>query len=155
MMIINSTFIYPLSLYISWNRNETAGEIKIMDIEVQSLNFTLTPSQCRYVEQQIGFALASNVDNIKRVQVWLSENSIAEGNVVKRCQVQVELEGEVMVVIESTDLNLRVALNRAADRASRKLSRISRRKILAFQQPWRSGLWSDSRPQTQYMQNAS
>lgn len=126
-----------------------------MKIDIQSLNFTLTPSQGRYVEQRISLALASNAEDIAAVQVWLSETSIAEGNVVKRCQIQVEIVGEAMVVIESTDLNLLVALDRAADRASRKLSRINRRKMPAFQHSQPSGLWAGGRPETRYMQNAS
>jgi ribosome-associated translation inhibitor RaiA len=125
-----------------------------MNIEIQSLNFSLTPAQSRYVEQQIDFALAANIGNIERVEVWLSETSIAEGSVVKRCLIQVELKGRSMVVIESTDLDLRVAIQRAAGEASEKLSRSVRAKIQAFDQSQPSLLWNNTRPEAQYIQNS-
>jgi ribosome-associated translation inhibitor RaiA len=125
-----------------------------MNIEIQSLSFSLTPAQSRYVGRRIDFTLAANVDNIERVEVWLSETSIAEGNVLKRCLIQVELKGTAMVVIESIDSDLRVAIHRAADQASEKLSRSVRPQIQAFNQFQSSGIWNNSRPEAQYIQNS-
>ena len=99
-----------------------------MKIEIQSLNFSLAPAQSRYIEGRLGFALDADSEHIERVELWLSEIHIAEGNVHKRCLIQLELKGRTMVVSESIDPDLRVAIHRAVDQASWKVPRCLERQ---------------------------
>ena len=94
-----------------------------MKIEIQSLNFALAPAQMRYIERRVSFALAANTEQIERVELWLSEISLTEGNVFNRCLIQVQLKSKTMVVSENIDADLRVAIHRAADQASWKVPR--------------------------------
>jgi ribosome-associated translation inhibitor RaiA len=137
-----------------------------MNIEIQALNFSLTQVQSRYVERRIDFALAANGEDIESVEVWLSDIRIAEGAVLKRCLVHVALKGNSTVVIDSTDLDLRVAIHRAADQVSWKVSRsVGRQKRAIDQflpsaqfrpqeqfQP--SGLWNNRTPVTDCSQSS-
>ncbi len=136
-----------------------------MNFEIQALNFSLTRVQSRYAERRIDFALAANGKDIERVEVWLSDIPIAEGDVLKRCVIHVALNGNLMVAIESTDSDLRVAIHRAADQASWKVSRSIGRQKRVFDQSLPSaqfrpqeqfqpgGLWNNSKPVTEYSQS--
>ena len=136
-----------------------------MEIEIQALNFSLTRVQSRYAERRIDFALAANGKDIERVQVWLSDIRIAEGKVLKRCLIHVQLNGNSTVVIDGTDLDLRIAIHRAADQASWKVSRSLGWQKRAFGQSLASaqfrpkehiqpsGLWNNSTPVTGFSQS--
>jgi hypothetical protein len=90
----------------------------------------------------------------------------AEGNVLKRCLIHVALKGNSTVVIDSTDLDLRVAIHRAADQASWKVSRSVGRQKRAFdqflpgaqfrprEQFQTRGLWNNRTPVTEYSQSS-
>ena len=137
-----------------------------MNIEIQALNFSLTLVQRRYVERRIDFALAANGRDIERVEVWLSDIRITEGNVLKRCLIHVQLRGKAIVVIDSTDLDLQVAIHRAADQASWKVSRSIWRQLRTLNQSLPSAqfwpqeqfqpseLWNNGKPVTEYSQSS-
>lgn len=137
-----------------------------MNIEIQALNFPLTLVQRRYAERRIDFALAAKGRDIECVEVWLSEIRIAEGNVLKRCLIHVQLKGKAMVIIDSTHLELQVAIDYAADQASLKVSRSSWRQMRTLKQslPGKqfrpqeqyqpSGIWSNSKREIEYSQSS-
>lgn len=44
-----------------------------MKIDMQALNFTLTPEQIGFIERRLNFALGSNANRINRVEVYLTD----------------------------------------------------------------------------------
>lgn len=99
-----------------------------MQIEIQALYFSIAPEQIRFVERRVNFALGSHADRISRVEVWLSDILAADYDSDKRCRLQVELEERTIVISESIDSDLNVAIHRAADQASWKVPRCLRRQ---------------------------
>jgi len=94
-----------------------------MQLEIQARGFTLTQALRGYVERRLNFALSTRDAHINRVSVRLSDINGPRGGSDKRCHVQVMLPGQTPVVIEDTETNLYVAIDRASDRARRTLTR--------------------------------
>lgn len=94
-----------------------------MHIEIQARDFQLTEALRDYVERRLRFALSARDDAIMRVQVRLSDVNGPRGGKDKCCHVQVLLPGLGSVVIEDTESDLYVAIDRAADRSSRTVAR--------------------------------
>ncbi len=103
-----------------------------MKYEIKALNFTLSTTQRKYVERRLEYTLASSSKNIDHIEVFLSDIHIAQGNLLKHCQIKVQLDTGRMVSIDCTDLDLRVAIHRAADQASWEVPRAINRQIRAF-----------------------
>lgn len=100
-----------------------------MQIDIQARNFPLTSAIRGHVQRRIGFALSSRDEHIKQIRVRLSDINGPRGGEDKRCQVQVVLPKLADVVIEDTETDLYVAIDRAVDRASRNVDRrLSRRR---------------------------
>jgi ribosomal subunit interface protein len=103
-----------------------------MQIEIQARDFSLTKALRSHIERRLAFALSTRYDQIKRILVRLSDINGPRGGNDKRCQLQVILPGQADVMIEDTQPNLYVAIDRASNRASRtvsrKLARIHKRK---------------------------
>jgi len=98
-----------------------------MQIEIQARNFSLTQALRSHIHRRLGFALSTQYDQIKRILVRLSDINGPRGGNDKCCLIHVVLAGQADVVIEDTEANLYVAINRAADRASRTVTRRLRR----------------------------
>jgi ribosomal subunit interface protein len=94
-----------------------------MQINIQARDFSLTKSLRSHVERRIGFALSTRYDRIKRILVRLSDINGPRGGNDKCCQLHVVMPGQADVIIEDTQANLYVAIDRAADRASRAVTR--------------------------------
>jgi len=94
-----------------------------MHIEIQARDFSLTKALRSHIERRLTFALSTRHDQIKRILVRLSDINGPRGGNDKCCQLQVILPGQADVVIEDTQSNLYVAIDRAANRASRTVSR--------------------------------
>lgn len=94
-----------------------------MQIEIQARDFTLTESLGAYIEQRINFLLSSKYDQIKRIRVCLRDINGPRGGVDKRCQIQISLPRLKDIVIEDTELDLYIAIDRATDRATRTVNR--------------------------------
>jgi ribosome-associated translation inhibitor RaiA len=94
-----------------------------MQIEIQALNFSLTEALRMHIERRLGFALATRYEHIKRILVRLSDINGPRGGTDKCCQLQLVIPGQADVVIEDTESNLYVAIDRAASRASRTMTR--------------------------------
>jgi len=99
-----------------------------MQIEIHARNFSLTQALRSHIETRLGFALSTRYDQIRRILVRLSDVNGPRGGNDKRCQIQVSLPGQADVVIEDTQTNLYAAISRAADRASRTVTRRIGRK---------------------------
>ncbi len=94
-----------------------------MQIDIQARNFSLTSALRNYIERRLGFALSSRDDRIRRVMVRLSDINGPRGGADKCCHIQVVLPQLTDVVIEDTEVDLYVAIDRAADRAGRTVGR--------------------------------
>ena len=98
-----------------------------MQIEIQARNFSLTRAMRTYIEHRLGFALSRCYRHVNRILVRLSDiNGPRSGN-DKSCHLEVFLPGQA-VVVEDTEADLYVAINRASSRAGRTVMRQLRRR---------------------------
>ena len=98
-----------------------------MQIVIQARNFSLTRAMRMYIEQRLGFALGRCYRHVNRILVRLSDINGPRGGNDKRCHLEVILPGQA-VVVEDTEADLYVAINRASSRASRTVMRQLRRR---------------------------
>ena len=94
-----------------------------MRIDIRARNFPLTDTQRSHAERRLRFALTCCDDHIQRVVMRLSDINGPHGGADKRCHLQVVLAGLPDVVVEDTEADLYVAIDRATDRAGRTLVR--------------------------------
>ncbi|WP_191602990.1 HPF/RaiA family ribosome-associated protein [Marinomonas algicola] len=94
-----------------------------MKIKVQTRHLALTSELKEYVKRRILFALDSRFDKIKRVIVTLSDINGPKGGEDMRCQVLVKLDGQKDIVIDHKQAHLRSAIDKAADKASRTVTK--------------------------------
>ena len=99
-----------------------------MQIEIQARDFSLTQAMRAHIDRQIGFALNTCRHHIKRILVRLSDINGPRGGHGKRCHLEVILPGQGAVVVKDTEADLYLAINRAASRASRAVTRRLRRR---------------------------
>jgi len=94
-----------------------------MQIDIQARQFTLTDALRDHAERRLRSALTCCNDHIQRVMVRLSDINGPRGGSDKRCHLQVVLTGMPDVIIEDTEADMYVAIDRAADRAGRTVVR--------------------------------
>ena len=94
-----------------------------MRFEMQSRGFVLTDALREYTGRRLKFALARAGDRVRRVTVRLSDVNGPRGGIDKRCRIQVTMNGIAAVVIEDTEADLYLAIDRAADRTGRSVAR--------------------------------
>lgn len=94
-----------------------------MQLDIQALNFPLTKILHDYVERRIYFALSSRDEHIQHIIVHLSEINGSRGAKDKCCHIQVVLLEFSDVVIDDTEAELYIAIDRAAERSGRTVGR--------------------------------
>ena len=94
-----------------------------MHIHIQARGFALTDSLREHIERRLRFAIGWADDRLRRVSVRLSDENGPRGGEDKRCRIQIAFPGAPSVVIEDTEADLYVAIDRAADRAGRSVAR--------------------------------
>ena len=94
-----------------------------MQIDIQARNFSMTDALRSHAERRLRFALTCCDDHIQRVVMRLSDIKGPRGGADKRCHLQVVLTGLPNVVVEDTEADLYVAIDRATDRAGRTVGR--------------------------------
>lgn len=94
-----------------------------MQIDIQCRSFDLTEGLRDYVRKRLAYNLSFGDAHITRVIVRLSGINGPRGGEDKRCRIEVRLKGLPAVVIEDTEADLYMAIDRAADRAGRMLVR--------------------------------
>ena len=100
-----------------------------MQIDIQARDYSLTNAMRDHAERRLHLALASSDDSIQRVVMRLSDINGPRGGADQRCHVHVLLGGLPDVVVEDTEEDLYMAIDRAADRAGRAVQRkIGRRQ---------------------------
>jgi len=98
-----------------------------MQIEIQARNFSLTRAMRVYIERRMGFALNRCYRHVNRILVRLYDINGPRGGNDKSCHLEVFLPGQA-VVVEDTEADLYVAINRASSRAGRTVMRQLRRR---------------------------
>lgn len=99
-----------------------------MRITIQANGFVLTEALRSYTEQRLATALGWAGQHMRRLAVSLSDINGPRGGIDKRCKIQVQLDGGKDVIIEDTEADLYVAIERAAERADRAVVRQVERK---------------------------
>ena len=94
-----------------------------MQIEIQARDFQLTHALREHIQRRLSFALSTRQQHIQRIQVRLSDINGPRGGNDKCCQIQMVIPQQSDVVIEDTETDMYVAIDRAASRASRTLDR--------------------------------
>lgn len=94
-----------------------------MQIKIQARGFPLTEALREHAERRLRFALSWAGYDVRKVVVRLSDINGPRGGDDKRCCIQVVFPGTQDVVIEDTESDLYVAINRAVDRAERSVAR--------------------------------
>ena len=94
-----------------------------MRIVIQASGFVLTEALKTYTEQRLMATLGWAGEHMRKLAVSLSDINGPRGGIDKRCKIQVQLGGGQEVVIEDTEADLYVAIDRAADRADRAVVR--------------------------------
>ena len=94
-----------------------------MRIDIQSRGFDLTEGLREHTERRLQFALNWASHDVRTVSVRLFDINGPRGGNDKRCRIQIPISGGQDVVIEDTEADLYVAIDRAADRTERALAR--------------------------------
>ncbi len=94
-----------------------------MQIDIQTRHFSLTEALRNHAERRLRFALTCFDEHIQRVVMRLSDINGPRGGADMHCHLQIVLAGLPDVVIEDTEVDLYVAIDRAVDRARRTLVR--------------------------------
>ena len=94
-----------------------------MQMEIQARDFALTRALGSFIKRRVNLVLSSRYDQIQRIIVRLSDINGPRGGIDKRCQIQISLPRLADIVVEHTESNLYVAIDRATDRAGRTVNR--------------------------------
>jgi putative sigma-54 modulation protein len=99
-----------------------------MQIIIQASGFDLSAGLREHVERRIHFALDRASHYVRKVSIRLSDVNGPRGGEDKRCRIQVTVAGAADMLIEDTEPDLYVAIDRAADRSGRTLARLLARR---------------------------
>ena len=94
-----------------------------MQMDIQCRGFALTEGLRDYAKKRLASSLSHGETHIGRVIVRLSDVNGPRGGEDKRCHLAVRLKGLPEMVIEDTQADLYLAIDRAAERAGRTLDR--------------------------------
>lgn len=94
-----------------------------MRIEIKASGFELTDGLREHTVRRLHFALGWANHDVHAVNVRLSDINGPRGGKDKHCHIQVPFPGTRNIVIEDTESDLYVAIDRAAERAERAVVR--------------------------------
>ncbi len=106
-----------------------------MQFDIQARNFSLTDALRQHAERRLRFTFTCCRDQIQRVVMRLSDINGPRGGEDKRCHLQIKLDRLPDVIVEDTESDLYVAIDRASDRAGRTVMRKIERKQSLLRQP--------------------
>ena len=110
-----------------------------MQIEIQARGFKLTEALRTQAERRVRFALGSTSGRVRSVVMRLADENGPRGGADKRCTIRANLPGAPPVIIQQQEADLYVAIDRAADRAGRAVSRRLERTYAARRDPTPAG----------------
>ena len=93
-----------------------------MQVDIQCRGFELTGGLREHVRKRLACSLPAGESAIHRVTVRLSDINGPRGGEDKRCHIALRLKGLPRLVIEDTEADLYVAIDRAAERAGRVIT---------------------------------
>ncbi|MBL0207982.1 MAG: HPF/RaiA family ribosome-associated protein [Propionivibrio sp.] len=94
-----------------------------MQINIQTRGFRLTEGLRTQAESRVRLALGSSSGQVRSVVMRLADENGPRGGVDKRCTIRANVAGCPPVIIVHQEADLQVAIDRAADRAARAVSR--------------------------------
>lgn len=94
-----------------------------MRIDIQANGFELTDALRQHAERRLQFALSWASNDVRRIVVRLSDINGPRGGKDKRCTIQIPMPRAQDVLIEDTESDLYVAIDRAVERTERTLAR--------------------------------
>jgi ribosome-associated translation inhibitor RaiA len=102
----------------------------MMQIDIQAQHFSISDALRAHIERRLCFALSCCVLHIQRIVLRLSDINGPRGGADKRCWIQLTLAGTPDVMIENTEVDLYLAIDRAVHRAKcTVLRKINRQKL--------------------------
>jgi putative sigma-54 modulation protein len=103
-----------------------------MNLQIQANDFALTDGLRQHVATRLACALNHGQEVVTRVVVRLSDVNGPRGGEDKCCSIEVRLKGAPALLVEDTQSDLYVAVDRAAGRIGRTLDRhLARRRAAA------------------------
>jgi ribosomal subunit interface protein len=106
-----------------------------MHIDIQARNFSLTDALRSHAERRLRFTFTCFRQQIQRIVIRLSDINGPRGGRDKRCHLQVVMDGLPSVIVEDTEGDLYVAIDRATERAGRSVVRKIDRQQSLLRQP--------------------
>jgi len=94
-----------------------------MRIDVRGHEIAVTREIRNHVERRLQFALGRFGRHVRRVTVRLSDVNGPRGGADKTCRIAVAMPRHQGMVVEDADASLYVAVDRAAERAGRMVTR--------------------------------
>jgi len=109
-----------------------------MQIELHASGLTLSDAIREHINRRVLYALSRLQGRIRRVAIHLSDINGPRGGIDKHCNVRVDLVEAPTTIIEESDKDVYVVLDRALARAGRTVSKRVERshELLRFRQPW-------------------
>jgi len=105
-----------------------------MQVEIQSRHFSLTQAIDAYTRRRLDYAFSARAHHLQRIFVRLMDVNGPRGGADKRCQLHVVVPGQPDIIVQDTETDLYLAIDRAVDRASRSVARkLDRRRDRALQ----------------------
>ena len=100
-----------------------------MNLKIQAQDLPLTDVLRQHVATRLAYALNHGRDVVTRIVVRLSDVNGPRGGKDKCCAIEVRLKGAPALIVEDTQADLHVAIDRAAERIGRTLDRqLARRR---------------------------
>ncbi|EXI65156.1 MAG: Dark-response protein 21 [Candidatus Accumulibacter adjunctus] len=104
-----------------------------MNLQIQSHDFALTEGLRQHVETRLACALNHGQEVVTRIVVRLADVNGPRGGEDKSCSIEVRIKGAPALVVEDTQSDLYVAVDRASGRIGRTLDRyLARRREAAM-----------------------
>lgn len=94
-----------------------------MHIDIQARGFELTDNLREHTRRRLGFATDWARDEVRRINVRLSDVNGPRGGKDKRCLIQIPLTGRPDIVIDELESDLYVSIDKAIGRAERVLAK--------------------------------
>jgi putative sigma-54 modulation protein len=95
----------------------------MMHIGIQAARFKITEGLRNYCERRLRFALGPTSGRVHSVLVRLTDENGPRGGVDKRCSIRAVLRKAPLVIIVQDEADMYTAIDHAADRIARAISR--------------------------------
>ena len=99
-------------------------------LDIRAHGFELTDAIRQYAREHVAAKLAKHARSVQAVIIRFDDVNGSKGGQDKCCRVETLLRGLNPIVIEEVDVDLRAAMDRAADRTEKTVGReLERRRV--------------------------